>query len=281
MTVEFLESRTVLSAININSGALAYLSNTAGLTVSTTGPGGTYTFADNQPFILFPGAISAGWTTSGNTATGPNDSVTSMTLTASGITDNITIQSVDANTTIGSIVPGATDTVNVLGKGLPGGITLTLNDPGNNTLNYDAGGLVPTVTAGAPGEVIISLPGFGTTDTNNYANINITDVGTNSVTPGPTTTINSVEGFRELDAIVGTFTAPPGPPGLRPRGERLHRVDRLGRPAAVRPGGRHDHAGREQPERLLHHRHTHVPGKRDVYRLQLGRLCRRHVHGRR
>ena len=36
--------------------------------------------------------------------------------------------------------------------------------------------------------------------------------------------------------------------------------DRLGRPVA-RPPGRHDHPGREQPERLLHYRHAYVgPG---------------------
>ena len=70
----------------------------------------------------------------------------------------------------------------------------------------------------APGEVIITLPGFGTTDVFNYANINITNVGPIPITPGPATTINSVEGFRDTDAIVGTFslctgTVLPGFPG--------------------------------------------------------------------
>ena len=63
--------------------------------------------------------------------------------------------------------------------------------------------------------------------------INITDVGPLVITPGPAVLINTVEGFQNVNTIVGTFTAPisilPGPAASRPR---LHRVDRLGRPVA-------------------------------------------------
>jgi hypothetical protein len=102
------------------------------------------------------------------------------------------------------------DITNVTGKGVPTGTTLTLNGGGStNTLNYNAGGLIPTVSAGAnPHEVIIALPGFGTVDATNYQTVNITDVGTLAITPGPAATINSIEGFRLTDAVVGTFTAP-------------------------------------------------------------------------
>lgn len=102
----------------------------------------------------------------------------------------------------------ANDTTDVDGVGVPAGVTLTLNGgAGINTLNYDAGGLVPTVTAGPnPGEVLITLPGFGTVDATNYQNINITNVGPLVITPGPARTVNSIEDFQLVDSIVGTFT---------------------------------------------------------------------------
>jgi hypothetical protein len=111
------------------------------------------------------------------------------------------------------------DVTRVIGKGVPAGTTLVLNGgQGVDTLDYNAGGLTPTITAGAaPGEVIISLPGFGTVDATNYEQINITNVAPVTITPGPAVTINSVEGFRLTDALVGTFTLPqtiiPTPPG--------------------------------------------------------------------
>ncbi len=139
---------------------------------------------------------------------------------------------------------------------------------------------MPTITPGLlPGEVLISIPGAGTVDAINYTQINITDVSPLVITPGPAVSINSVEGFQLVNAIVGTFTAPILPPvaipGL-PR-QRFHRVDRLGRPVP-RPRGRHDHPGRQQPQRVLHHRHAHLHRKRHLHCRQHSRLRGRHVH---
>jgi hypothetical protein len=113
------------------------------------------------------------------------------------------------------------DITNVAGVGVPSGTVLFLNGGGStNTLNYDAGGLVPSVTAGLlPGEVLITIPGFGIVDAINYQVINITDVSPVVITPGPAVTINTVEGFNYVNAIVGTFTTsipffPGGPPGV-------------------------------------------------------------------
>ena len=71
---------------------------------------------------------------------------------------------------------------NVTGLGVAAGTVLIVNGgPGFNTLNYDAGGDVPTVTPGLlPGEVLISIPGAGTVDAINYQQINITDVAPDS-----------------------------------------------------------------------------------------------------
>jgi hypothetical protein len=103
-----------------------------------------------------------------------------------------------------------TDTTNVTGMGIPSTGPLTLNGgPGQNVLNYDAGGLTPMVVAGpAPGEVQITDPGFGTVFAFNYQTINITGTGPLTITPGPASAINSVEGFNFVNAPVATFTAP-------------------------------------------------------------------------
>jgi hypothetical protein len=112
------------------------------------------------------------------------------------------------------------DTANVTGQGIPAGTTLFLNgNIGTNTLNYNGGGLTPTITAGAlPGEIIISLPGFGSVDATNYQIVNFGTLAPVAITPGPAVSINSVEGFRYVDALVGTFTLPipvmGAPPGF-------------------------------------------------------------------
>ena len=140
---------------------------------------------------------------------GTTSGVTSLVIDGgtnggAGVTYNVT--STSANTTIND-GPNA-DTVNVTGMGLASGTTLSLNDPGGDTLNYNAGGLVPTVAAGGPGEVIISLAGFGTTDVTGYATINITDLPPIAIVPGAASTINTIEGFQDVDANVGTFSLP-------------------------------------------------------------------------
>ena len=106
----------------------------------------------------------------------------------------------------------AEDVTNVTGLGVADGTVLFLNGAAStNTLNYDAGGEIPTITPGLlPGEVLITIPGAGIVDAINYQHINITDLGPLVITPGPAVAINTVEDFQNVDAIVGTFTAPIG-----------------------------------------------------------------------
>ncbi len=123
------------------------------------------------------------------------------------------------------------DTTDVAGNGVAAGTVLFLNGgAAADTLNYDAGGLNPTVTPGLlPGEVLITVPGSGIVDVIGYEAINITDVGPLTITPGPARFINSVEGFDLADAIVGAFTLPLAPiasppPGL-PAGDFTATID--------------------------------------------------------
>ena len=61
---DVLEDRTVLSTLDITSGALTYDATTTAsdLTVSSTGPGGTDTFTDTDQLItLTAAAMTAGW----------------------------------------------------------------------------------------------------------------------------------------------------------------------------------------------------------------------------
>src|SRR5262249_17417330 len=118
------------------------------------------------------------------------------------------------------------DVTNVRGQGLPAGNTVGNGDPlflnaggSTNTLNYDGGGLTPTITPGAlPGEVINSLPGFGAAAATGYPHITIINSARRVTPPGPGVTINTVEGFTSVDALGGTFTAPivavPAPAGF-------------------------------------------------------------------
>ncbi len=104
------------------------------------------------------------------------------------------------------------DVTNVTGLVVAAGTTLIVNGgAGSNTLNYDAGGGVPTVTPGLlPGEVLISVPGAGTVDARNYQQINIVD----PAAPPPVVinatalSINSIENFQLVGALAGTFTFP-------------------------------------------------------------------------
>ena len=52
------------------------------------------------------------------------------------------------------------------------------------------------------------MPGAGIVDAINYSNINILNSPSVPPVPGPTVTINSVEGFQLVNATVGTFTFP-------------------------------------------------------------------------
>jgi hypothetical protein len=105
------------------------------------------------------------------------------------------------------------DNAAVTGTGVPTGSTLTFDGgAGTNVLAYDAGGLTPSLTAGAvAGEVVIALPGFGSVDAVNYSQIALVNVGAPTITPGAAETLNTVEGASNTNAIVGTFTFPLAP----------------------------------------------------------------------
>ncbi|MGA2497783.1 MAG: FG-GAP-like repeat-containing protein, partial [Tepidisphaeraceae bacterium] len=110
-----------------------------------------------------------------------------------------------------SLVGGSDeDITNVTGVGVAAGTVLFANGGASvNALNYDAGGLIPTITAGLlPGEVLISIPGAGIVDAVGYSSINVTNVTPIVLTPGPATSINSAEGFQLVNQVVATFTAP-------------------------------------------------------------------------
>jgi large repetitive protein len=101
------------------------------------------------------------------------------------------------------------DVTNVTGVGVASGTVLFLNGAGStNSLNYDAGGLTPSITPGLlPGEVLITIPGAGIVDAINYQTINITNAGPAAPpTVTPTDPLNSIEGFQLVDAELGTFT---------------------------------------------------------------------------
>ncbi|HLN29651.1 MAG TPA: DUF4214 domain-containing protein [Gemmataceae bacterium] len=185
--LETLEDRTVPSGLNISNGVLSYIGNSSGLTVSTTGPGGTYTLVDNQPFILSPGAVSAGWTTNGNTATGPDNSVTSINLATNPSDATISIQSVDADTTISASDAGS-DTFDVTANGIPAGNTVTFADTansGSDSFVIDTGGTHGTFSTGQFGRESYQAAGRGlvdfTTDKPGFAD-NFTGVANGALT---------------------------------------------------------------------------------------------------
>ena len=209
----------MLSGLNISGGELIFLSNSPGLTISTTGPGGTYTFADNQPFTLFAGAVAAGWTASGDTATGPDNSVTSMSLTSNpGGTDSYTIQSVDAPVTIAT--QAVADTFNFTANGIPAADPVTVSDTaitGNDSVTYDTGGTPGTLSTGqfgresyqAAGKGLISItsskPDFGDSLTNLASDSLTVDLNTLYATPTFLDTTLSLSSG-QLDAnVAGVF----------------------------------------------------------------------------
>jgi hypothetical protein len=120
------------------------------------------------------------------------------------------------NIAVGSGYTGSSgnDTTYVTGTGVsdivpPSGFySLYLNGAGGqNTLVYDAGGETPTVEPDGFGGVLISIPGYGVVDAINYQTISIINAGQGVITPGIARTINTVEGFQNVDTITATFTA--------------------------------------------------------------------------
>jgi len=179
-------------------------------TFETTNVANKANIVFNTPFTGTPlaitGVVNIPTTTTGVTALASltfntdnnGDKTVSFVATPPGVVTSF-FSGLDVNVT------------NVTGKGVAAGTTLLLNGGGSiNTLNYNAGGLTPTVTSPVPGEVLITLPGFGSVLATDYQVINITNAATSPpvITPGPAVTINSVEGFQLVNALVGTFTFP-------------------------------------------------------------------------
>ncbi|HZZ42239.1 MAG TPA: hypothetical protein VFE58_04835 [Tepidisphaeraceae bacterium] len=150
----------------------------------------------------------------------PSDGLTSLTFnTPNSHEDAVHFLNTPSGIATALVGGSDEDTTTVTGTGVSSGTTLLLNGgAGVDTLNYDAGGLVPTITAGGvAGEILISIPGAGTIDAFDYANINITNITPLVITPATAVTIHTVEGTPLTNQIVGTFTAPilatPAPAG--------------------------------------------------------------------
>ncbi len=155
----------------------------------------------------------------------------------------------------------------------------------SDVLNYDAGGEVPTITAGPlPDEVLITIPGAGIVDALYYNTINITDA---AVPPAPvvvtTPTINTIEGFQFVNAVLGTFTFPIAP--NFPVGTTLP----AGLPASDFTAtfawgdgttiGCHNRPGCERPERLLRRGDAYLREPRALYDRADRQLRRWHGFG--
>jgi hypothetical protein len=140
----------------------------------------------------------------------PSDGLTLLSFnTDTGNTNNVSIVALPDLATSYNLGGTGDDVTNILGTGIPlgsGDELVSNGGAGTNTLNYDAGGEVPTVQPDGFGGVYISIPGYGTVDATGYANINISDIAPVTITPGPTRTINGIEGFRLVNETVGTFT---------------------------------------------------------------------------
>ena len=190
----------------------------------------------NKSFVVFntppliPGSAGAGVSGTVNVPI-PSDGLLSLTFnTPTGGDNNVAFVNTPPGVVTSLFGGSDEDVTSVIGLGVADGTVLFLNGGGwTNTLNYDAGGEVPSITPGLlPGELLITIPGAGIVDALNYQVINITDTGPLVITPGPAVAINTVEGFQNVDSIVGTFTAPvlpfPGPPGF-PAGDFTASID--------------------------------------------------------
>ncbi|MDR3662166.1 MAG: hypothetical protein P4L86_17595, partial [Mycobacterium sp.] len=160
-------------------------------------------FNSNNTLIGQTGVVNipTAWTV------GPNP-LTNLTFNTLNAANNLVSFIATPPNVVTSLNGGtATDVTNVTGTGVAPGTTLKLDGGAFiDTLIDNAGGLIPTVSAGAlPGEIIITLPGFGSVDAVNYEQINITNVGPLTVTP-TANPLNSVEGFNYVNAPVGSFT---------------------------------------------------------------------------
>jgi hypothetical protein len=163
---EVLEDRRLLSTLDITSGSLTYDGTAAAsdLTVSTTGPSGAYRFTDaDQTITLTAAAMTAGWTGSGtNSVTGPDSSVTGITITTGAADDTISINSVDASTFIDS--GAGSDAINVTANGIAAAAIVTIDsssNSGSESLTIDTGGTAGTFATGGLGRENYQAAGQG------------------------------------------------------------------------------------------------------------------------
>ncbi|HET6246254.1 MAG TPA: hypothetical protein VFE47_01020 [Tepidisphaeraceae bacterium] len=139
----------------------------------------------------------------------PNAStgLTSLNVnTLAGENDQLNIIATPAGLPVSGNLGSGSDTANVSGAGVPAGTNATFDGgTGIDTLNYDAGGAVPTITAGAlPGELLITTPGAGTVDAKNFENLKLTNAAPALPTAGIPITLTGVEGHG-VGGTVATF----------------------------------------------------------------------------
>ncbi len=203
-------------SFSVTDGPIVGGFQTLQIASTSSPPGFETTYIANKTNVTFnaPPEVAG---EPGNGLTGTVDVPISSTGLASltfntGNDGNNAVSLVDVPPGLNTSLSGGTeaDIVDVTGLGVANGTTLELNGgPGPNTLNFDAGGEIPTFTAGGqPGEVVITIPGAGTVDAIDYAQINLSNCPPLVITPGPAVSINSVEGFQLVNSVVATFTLP-------------------------------------------------------------------------
>jgi hypothetical protein len=211
----------VLSVLSFPSaGNLIYAGSAAtasDLTVSTDGT--KYSFHDaDQTITLDPTA--AGWTqVDANTVTGPDSSVSSISITTNTGDDTISIQSVDASTTINS--GSGNDTFNLTANGIPAADTLTIDNTsmsGSDSMNIDTGGTPGILDTGqfgretyqAAGQGLIDItsdkPGFSDSFTGLAAGSLTLNLNSRYTTPALLSTMISVSGGVFEADVSGVFS---------------------------------------------------------------------------
>src|SRR5262245_33985791 len=122
--LEALEDRVTPTAmVDVTGTLLTFTGATASSSYSLTGTATKYTFNSSEGIEVDAGAAAAGWTVSGNSATGPSKSIASIDFGSTADTENYTIGS--ATTANLSFVKAPID---VLPSGT--GNTLTVYDWG-------------------------------------------------------------------------------------------------------------------------------------------------------
>ena len=121
--------------------------------------------------------------------------LTTLTINTPNAGDNnVAFGELPAAVTTSYFGGGDEELASVTGEGVTAGTILELDGgPATTVLDYNAGGLNPTVTAGAlPGEVLIALPGFGSIAAQSFQQISISTTSRRSrlprAPPGPSRT---------------------------------------------------------------------------------------------